>query len=174
VVGTGAHPRAAGDAGAGRGGRALIRIVCVGKPRGPLADAAREYETRLGRALRLEVVEVREEPLQQGTPTEVMERERRRLEPHLEGFAMICLDRTGRTLTSAALADELRRREEQPPQRTAFIVGGSCGLAPALTGGADLLLSFGPMTLPHQLARVVLAEQLYRATTILRGEPYHR
>ena len=117
---------------------------------------------------------MREEPLQQGTPAEVMERERRRIEPHLQGLVRVCLDRGGRTLGSEALAEELRRREERPPQRTAFVIGGSCGLAPELVAGADLLLSFGPMTLPHQLARVVLAEQLYRATTILRGEPYHR
>ena len=87
----------------GRGGRrpvgrrgAVLRIVAVGRARGPLAEAAAEYERRLGRALRLEVLEVREEPLQQGTVDEVQERERRRVEPHLEGWPLVCLDRGGR------------------------------------------------------------------------------
>ncbi len=152
----------------------MIRLVYVGRPRGALADAAAEYERRLARALRVEVVEVREEPLQQGSAGEVLERERRRLESHLTGARRVCLDRGGVALTSEQLADRLREWEEQPPQRTAIVVGGSLGLAPALLAAADLRLSLGLITLPHALARVVLAEQLFRATTILRGEPYHR
>jgi 23S rRNA (pseudouridine1915-N3)-methyltransferase len=146
----------------------------VGKPRGPLAEAARDYEGRLARALRLEVVEVREEPLQGRAQAEVLERERRRIEPHLDGAVVACLDRSGRQFSSEELAAWLSDREERPPQRTAFVIGGSCGLDAVLVRRADLVLSFGAMTLPHQLARVVLVEQLYRATTILRGEPYHR
>ena len=72
------------------------------------------------------------------------------------------------------LADLLRRREEEPPQRTAFVIGGPTGLAPDLLATAAATISLGRITLPHQLARVVLAEQLYRACTIIRGEPYHR
>jgi 23S rRNA (pseudouridine1915-N3)-methyltransferase len=117
---------------------------------------------------------VREEPLQRGTPAEVMERERRRIEPHLAGWFVACLDRRGQALDSPALAAWLDERETTPPQRTAFVIGGSCGLADALVDAAGLVLSLGALTLPHQLARVVLLEQLYRATTILRGEPYHR
>lgn len=64
--------------------------------------------------------------------------------------------------------------EEQAPQRTAFVVGGAEGLAPSVLARADTALSLGPFTLPHQLARVVAAEQLYRALTINRGLPYHR
>jgi 23S rRNA (pseudouridine1915-N3)-methyltransferase len=152
----------------------VLRIVVIGRARGPLAEAAAEYERRLARALRLEVVEVREEPLQQGTTAEVQERERRRAEPHLEGWPLVCLDRGGRALDSEALARWLADREERPPQRTALLVGGPTGIAPPLLQRAEQRLSLGPLTLPHQLARVVLAEQLYRATTILRGEPYHR
>ena len=152
----------------------MIRLVVVGRPRGPLAAAAADYEARLARALRLEVVEVREEALQRGTAAEVLAREARRLEPHLVGCVRVVLDRTGTALSSEALAERLRAWEEQPPQRTAFVIGGAYGLAPAVVAQADLRLSFGPATLPHQLARVVLTEQLYRATTILRGEPYHR
>ena len=152
----------------------MIRLVVVGRPRGALADAAADYERRLARALRLEVVEVREEALQHGTPAEVLAREARRLEPHLDGFRRVVLDRTGTQVRSEELAERLRDWEERPPQRTAFVVGGSYGLAPGLAAAADVRLSLGALTLPHQLARVVLVEQLYRATTILRGEPYHR
>jgi len=152
----------------------VIRLVVVGRPRGPLREAAADYEGRLARVLRLEVVEVRDEALRNGTAAEARERERRRIEPHLAGCHVVCLDREGRMCSSEELAVLVREREERPPQRTAFVVGGACGLAPALLRAAPERLSLGPATLPHQLARVVLAEQLYRATTILRGEPYHR
>jgi 23S rRNA (pseudouridine1915-N3)-methyltransferase len=173
VVGARDDPRPARGRGAG-GRRVLIRIVAVGRPRGALADAAHDYETRLGRALRLEVVEVRDEPLQRGTPDEVREREGKRILPHLEGCHAVVLDRTGKTQTSEELAVLLQSLEERPPQRTAFVIGGACGVSPAVLSAAGTRLSLGPLTLPHQLARVVLGEQLYRATTILRGEPYHR
>jgi 23S rRNA (pseudouridine1915-N3)-methyltransferase len=86
----------------------------------------------------------------------------------------VCLDRGGRALDSEGLAAWLADREERPPQRTALLIGGPTGIAPPLLARAEQRLSLGPLTLPHQLARVLLAEQLYRATTILRGEPYHR
>jgi len=104
----------------------------------------------------------------------VRDREGRRIAPHLDGWHAIALDRTGKAHTSEQLAELLRDLEERPPQRTAFVIGGACGLAPAVLAATAGRLSLGPLTLPHQLARVVLAEQLYRATTILRGEPYHR
>jgi 23S rRNA (pseudouridine1915-N3)-methyltransferase len=124
--------------------------------------------------LKLEVIEVRDEPLQRGTPDEVREREGRRIAPHLGAWHAIALDRTGQARTSEQLAELLRELEERPPQRTAFVIGGAHGLDAALLAAAADRLSLGPLTLPHQLARVVLGEQLYRATTILRGEPYHR
>ncbi len=120
------------------------------------------------------MVEVRDEPLQRGTPDEVREREGKRLLPHLEGCHAVVLDRTGKAYASEDLAVLLQSLEERPPQRTAFVIGGACGLSPAVLAAAGTRLSLGPLTLPHQLARVVLGEQLYRATTILRGEPYHR
>ena len=122
--------------------RPLIRIVAVGRPRGPLAEAAHEYETRLGRALRLEVVEVREEPLQRGTPDEVQEREGRRIEPHLEGWPLVCLDRTGRALDSRGARACCCEREERPPQRTAFVIGGAeRGVAGAAAARRDAALA---------------------------------
>jgi 23S rRNA (pseudouridine1915-N3)-methyltransferase len=120
------------------------------------------------------VVEVRDEPLQRGSALEVMEREAARIAPHTTGCTLVCLDRGGEMRSSEALAGLVAELEQRPPQRTAFVIGGALGIAAALLERADLRLSLGPATLPHQLARVVLAEQLYRATTILRGEPYHR
>ncbi len=158
----------------GRGGRGLIRLVVVGRARGALAEAAAIYEERVGRALRLDVVEVREEPLQRGTTVEVQAREAERIRRACDGWPYVLLDPAGRLVDSEGLAELVRAREEAPPQRTAFVIGGASGLDPALRGDAVEALSLGRITLPHQLARVVLAEQLYRATTIIRGEPYHR
>ena len=85
------------------------------------------------------------------------------------------LDRTGKAHSSEELAVLVQTLEERPPQRTAFVIGGACGVSPAVLQPRPARGSrSGPLTLPHQLARVVLGEQLYRATTILRGEPYHR
>jgi 23S rRNA (pseudouridine1915-N3)-methyltransferase len=131
----------------------------VGRPRGALAEAARDYEGRLGKVLRFEAIDVRD-----GRP----------FVQHLGGCHVVCLDRGGRTMTSGELAAFVRDREELPPQRTVFVIGGPDGLPSAVLEAADTRLSLGALTLPHQLARVVLVEQLYRATTILRGEPYHR
>jgi 23S rRNA (pseudouridine1915-N3)-methyltransferase len=151
----------------------VIDVVCVGKARGPLAEVSAHYERLLGRLCQLRVREVREEPLQHTTEAEALARERRRVEPLLDGSWVVALDRTGRGLTSEELADLVAEREEQPPQHTAFVIGGPRGLDPELAAAARLRLSLGPGTLPHQLARVVLLEQLFRAFKIRRGEPYH-
>ena len=152
----------------------MIELVCVGRLRGPLAEAARDYEARLARVCRLVVCELREESLQHLGAAEAMAREARRVEPRLAGAHVVALDRTGRAFSSEQLAALVREREEQPPQRTAFVIGGPSGLAPSIVERAATRWSLGAATLPHQLARVVVGEQLYRAFTILRGEPYHR
>lgn len=117
---------------------------------------------------------MREEPLQRGTVAEVQAREAERIRRAAAGWPLVLLDVEGRPVTSEELAALVRTREEAPPQRTAFVIGGASGLDPSLRAEAVDRISLGRVTLPHQLARVVLAEQLYRATTILRGEPYHR
>jgi 23S rRNA (pseudouridine1915-N3)-methyltransferase len=90
------------------------------------------------------------------------------------GAVMVVLDERGRTLFSPELAAELIRWRDGGRTDTAFLIGGADGLEPALRDRADLALSFGRMVWPHMLARVMLAEQLYRAATILAGLPYHR
>ena len=90
------------------------------------------------------------------------------------GAAVVALDERGRLLSSFDLADCLAAWRDQGRPGAALVIGGADGLEPALRERADLVLSFGPMVWPHALARVMLAEQLYRATQILSGTPYHR
>lgn len=90
------------------------------------------------------------------------------------GARVMALDERGRMLTSPELAATLARWRDDGAQDAAFLIGGADGLDPGLRDGADAVLSFGPMVWPHRLVRVMLAEQLYRAATILAGSPYHR
>lgn len=130
-------------------------ILAVGRLRDPFADDVAHYEKLLSRYARLEVTEVASE-----------DAVARRLPPRAHTVA---LDSTGRTRTSEQLAAWLEVRR-QSGLDLAFVIGGPDGIAT----DADEQLSFGPLTLPFQLARVVLLEQLYRAHKILAGEPYHR
>ena len=86
---------------------------------------------------------------------------------------VVALDLDGRQLSSEGLAAWFERRMVDGGSDIAFVIGGSAGLDPSVMTRADERLSLGPMTLPHQLARVVLLEQVYRAFRIMRGEPYH-
>src|SRR5258708_6718042 len=91
-----------------------------------------------------------------------------------EGGRVVALEARGNPLDSAGLARQLGRWRDQGARDVAFLIGGADGLDPTVTEAADLVLSLGAMTWPHALARVMLAEQLYRAETILSGHPYHR
>jgi 23S rRNA (pseudouridine1915-N3)-methyltransferase len=90
------------------------------------------------------------------------------------GALLVTLDERGRTLSSPEFAQQLARWRDEGRQDLAFVIGGADGLAPALRDRAAFSISFGRMVWPHMLVRVMLAEQLYRATTILAGGPYHR
>ena len=87
---------------------------------------------------------------------------------------VVALDEHGRSLASAAFATQLSRWRDDGRPAISFVIGGADGLDPAFAKAADLTLSFSPLTWPHQLVRIMLAEQLYRTTTILSGHPYHR
>lgn len=91
-----------------------------------------------------------------------------------DGAVLVALDERGRAMGSSDLAAWLAARRDDGARDAAFLLGGADGLDPALRGEADLVLSFGPMVWPHRLARAMLAEQLYRAASILAGTPYHR
>jgi 23S rRNA (pseudouridine1915-N3)-methyltransferase len=135
-----------------------FRIVVVGKPRDPALGAAiRDYEQRASHYWPLDVREVKED----------------RLADAAAGATTVVCDERGRTFDSpgfAAWLDDLRTAAHD----VAFVIGGAFGLPEPIRAGADHTLSLAPWTLPHELARLVLAEQLYRAGTIVRGEPYHK
>ena len=90
------------------------------------------------------------------------------------GAVIVALDERGQTLSSPVLAQRIADWRDAGRQDLAFVIGGADGLAPALRDRADLALSFGRLVWPHMLVRVMLAEQIYRAATILSGSPYHR
>jgi 23S rRNA (pseudouridine1915-N3)-methyltransferase len=150
-----------------------LQIVAVGRLRPPHAAAGRMYEGRVRERIGLQVDEVAIEPLQRGLD-QVHRRESERLSARiLPGAWRVALAPGGRApASSEGFADWLAVRLGVP-RPTAFLIGGAAGLAPDLVEESDERLSLGPLTLPHQLARVVLAEQLYRAACIVAGHPYH-
>lgn len=150
-------------------------IVAVGSLKGWAAEGADDYLKRLRRSFAVEVVEVPEEDLNRRTTGEVLEAEAGKLLKRIPaGAYVISLDRErGEPLSSEKLARRLDSLGVSGRSHVAFIVGGPLGLSPKVVGKADALVSFGPITLPHALARVVLLEQLYRASKINRGEKYH-
>jgi 23S rRNA (pseudouridine1915-N3)-methyltransferase len=153
-----------------------FRVVAVGKPRAQnIAAAIEEYETRAARYWPLEVREVREEPARAATAEQVREREGERLLAAAGANAMIvACDAGGEPRTSAELASWMLAERERALRDVAFVIGGAYGLSPAVRNAASQRLSFSRFTFPHELARLLLAEQLYRAGTITRGEPYHK
>ncbi len=152
-----------------------VSVIVVGRPkqRG-LADAIAEYETRAARYWPLDVHEVREESSRSRTPREVMTHEAERLLARVPpGARLIACDPEGDMLDSERFAALLAAARDAA-EDVAFVIGGAHGLGEAVRTRATRRLGLAPWTLPHELARLVLAEQLYRAGTILRGEPYHK
>ena len=152
-----------------------VVVAVVGKARNaPLGEAIRDYETRAARYWPLDVYEVREERAGAMTREQVKEREGARLCAKVPDRAQtIACEAGGRSLDSAQFAQLLNASREKD-RDVAFLIGGAFGLAPEVTGRASMRLSLAPWTLPHDIARLVLAEQIYRAGTIVRGEPYHK
>lgn len=151
-----------------------ISVVAVGRlTRSPEADLVKLYVDRAsaaGRALGLGPVEVVEVDAKK--PGKAAEADA--LRPHLDSAHVIACDEHGTARASRAFAAEIARLRDDGVRRLAFVIGGADGLDPALLAEAAGRLAFGPQTWPHALARVMLAEQIYRATTILAGSPYHR
>jgi 23S rRNA (pseudouridine1915-N3)-methyltransferase len=130
-----------------------LQVFYIGKPRSrPLNEASEEYVKRLGRYCRLDIAELKAEASLEDNPK----------------VLHIALDPGGESLSSAGLA----RLLESAGKDVAFYIGGADGFSAKFKKSADRLLSLSKMTLPHELARVVLLEQLYRAFTILGGHPY--
>lgn len=157
-----------------------VELVAVGRLKaGPERDLCGRYLERAeksGARLGLRgfaVKEVAESRAARGEDR--IAEEQRALERKIgEGARIVCLDRSGELISSEELAETLRADAEAALPLTSFVIGGPDGLSPDLLKAADRCISFGRATFPHQLARVLLAEQLYRAMSILSGHPYHR
>ena len=150
-------------------------VAVVGKPRDRhLAAAIDEYETRAARYWPLDVVEVREASGRGVSAADARTREGARLLERVpEAALVIACDERGDELTSAEFARVVSGARERA-QDVAFVIGGAYGLPDEVRTRASRAIQLAPFTLPHELARLVLAEQLYRAGTIVRGEPYHK
>ena len=154
-------------------------IVCVGKLKEKYwRDAAAEYEKRLSRFLRLETIELPDlpEPVNSSPAIEAQIRQKEgeailaKLRPD-DIVVALCIE--GKQLDSVSLSAQLARYADTG-RRVAFVIGGSLGLSPEVVARANMKLSFSPMTFPHQLARIMLLEQVYRACKISAGERYHK
>ena len=136
-----------------------VVVIAVGKAKAPFAEVEAHYRKLLGRHQPTEVIEVRDEL---NIPGRLPDRAH-----------VVALDRAGRSLSSRAWANWLEERRLEA-RDVCFVIGGPRGLPSEVLELVDERLSLGPQTMAHQLARVVLLEQLLRATKILAGEPYHR
>jgi 23S rRNA (pseudouridine1915-N3)-methyltransferase len=150
-----------------------LHLLAVGKLRPAFRDAADEYARRLRRFARLEEREVREAG-RAGNATAQRREETRRLEAAVpDGAWVVALTRRGDGWSSAEFARRLARwRTESRP--LTFVIGGAEGLEEGFVAETGSRWSLGPLTLPHELARVIVLEQLYRGFTILAGTPYHK
>jgi 23S rRNA (pseudouridine1915-N3)-methyltransferase len=158
----------------------LVSIVAVGRLKaGPERELVARYLERAvagGRALGLTGFSISEHAESRAAAAA----QRRREEGTAISSALppqgvtVALDERGKLIDSAALAERIAGWRDAGRPAAAFVIGGADGLDPGLRDKAELALSFSPLTWPHQLVRIMLAEQLYRTTTILSGHPYHR
>jgi 23S rRNA (pseudouridine1915-N3)-methyltransferase len=157
-----------------------LMVAAIGRLKaGPERELAERYRDRVAKAGRavgprdIEIVEIRESRAQEAA--------KRMLEESIalanlipEGAIVVALDQSGEALASDSITGVLRGWRDAGRPAAVFCIGGADGLGPELTARADLTLAFGAATWPHQLVRIMLLEQLYRAVTILAGHPYHR
>lgn len=157
-----------------------ISVLCVGKIKEKyFTSAIEEYLKRLTRYANLNIIEVKDEPTPDNpSPREkevVLEKESSRiLEKIPDNAFVVALCIEGRQMSSEKLAEKISTLASQGESRLVFVIGGSMGLADEVKNRANLKLSFSEMTFPHQLMRVILLEQLYRAFSIQNGGKYHK
>ncbi len=154
-----------------------VRLRMIGRTRESWGRAAEaEYHKRLGPWLQVKIEELKAEVLKEGAPVEpVREREAERLLAGLDPRALrIALDAGGQSFDSAEFSTRVGDWLESGAPELVFLIGGAEGLAPSLLEGAHLRLSLSRMTFTHQMVRLFLLEQLYRACMIRAGRPYHR
>jgi 23S rRNA (pseudouridine1915-N3)-methyltransferase len=155
-------------------------VVSIGRlkqgPERVLAERYRERFNEIGRKLGFRGLEIHEIPESRARDpaTRMAEEAAAILAAIPERSAVVALDQRGDQIDSAAFARHLGRFRDEQVASTTFLIGGADGLSPDLRRNAKLSLAFGSATWPHQLVRVMLLEQVYRAATILAGHPYHR
>ncbi len=157
-----------------------ITVVSVGKLKEKyLKDGIAEYSKRLSRYCSLNLIEVADEKapenLSDNDMIQVKEREGERILKHVkDSMYVIALNLDGKMHTSEQFADKLEKLSLQGNSQIVFIIGGSLGLSDGVLGRSNEKISFSKMTFPHQLMRLILLEQVYRAFKINRNEPYHK
>ena len=157
-----------------------ITILCVGKIKEKFyTDAIAEYAKRLSKYCNFEIVEVADEKTPDKASValedQIKEKEAKRLLAKIKEDAFVCtLEIAGKKLSSEKFADWLEKAAVSGKSNIVFVIGGSLGLHKSVLTRSDMGLSFSDMTFPHQLMRVILSEQIYRAYRIINGEPYHK
>ena len=157
-----------------------ITIVCVGKIKEAFyKDAVNEYAKRLSRYCKFQVIEVADEKTPDQTTEHeedlIRQKEAERILKHIKEDAyVVALAIQGKKLDSVAFSEYIEQLGVQGKSSLVFVIGGSLGLHTSVLKRADDRISFSDMTFPHQLMRVILAEQIYRGFRIMNGEPYHK
>lgn len=157
-----------------------ITILTVGKVKEKFyRQAIEEFEKRLSRYCKLEIIEVQDEKTpdraSEVEEMQIKEKEGQRLLKYIKEDAWVCaLAIEGKMLDSVELSQKMEQIGVGGTSHMIFVIGGSLGLAEEVLKRADFKLSFSRMTFPHQLMRVILLEQIYRAYRIMQGEPYHK
>ena len=157
-----------------------ITILCVGQIKEKyFRDAIAEYQKRLSRYCKLQMIEVADEKTKENASEAendlIRKKEGERLLKHIkDSDYCITLEIDGKMLTSEGLSKEIDRLGLAGKSSLVLVIGGSIGLDTAVLKRSDYALSFSKMTFPHQLMRVILLEQIYRSYRIMRGEPYHK
>lgn len=155
-------------------------ILCVGKIKERFfADAITEYRKRLSRYGKTEIIEVPDEKTpdhaSESMELQIKQKEAERLLKYMrDNMYIIALDLQGKEYDSLAFADQLEGIMLRGGSHITFVIGGSLGLHPSVLQRADERICFSKMTFPHQLMRVILLEQIYRANRIQKGQPYHK
>ena len=157
-----------------------ITIICVGKLKEKYwKQAVDEYSKRLSKYVKLEIVEVSDEKTPQSA-SEILENQIKEKEGSKilsvadENSFIVTLEIDGKELSSAELSDFLETKAVHGTSHFTFIIGGSLGLSKSVVAKSHFHLSFSKMTFPHQMMRVILLEQIYRAYKIAKNEPYHK
>lgn len=157
-----------------------ITILAVGKIKEKFyTDAIAEYAKRLSKYCKLEIIEVADEKTpDKASDTEtvrIKEKEAERILSKIKEDAWVCtLEILGKKMDSVAFSNRIEQAGIQGKSHIVFVIGGSLGLHHSVSKRADCKISFSDMTFPHQLMRVILCEQIYRAYRIMTGEPYHK